>query len=64
MSQIILFISNLVFGNDIAVDPLRLYVRLESDTRNAPVGGHTCLTAGEQREPADLMQASKMYRSP
>ena len=21
--------------------------------RNAPVGGHTCLTAGEQGEPAD-----------
>ena len=64
MSQIILFISNLIFGNDIAVDPLRLYVRLESDTRNAPVGGHTCLTAGEQSEPADERAGDYMYRSP
>ena len=35
----------------------RLYLgnveNLVNHFRNAPVGGHTCLTAGEQGEPAD-----------
>ena len=32
--------------------------------RNAPVGGHTCITAGEQGEPAVVLYERKMYRSP
>ena len=33
--------------NNIVVDPYRIYACI------APVGGHTCLTAGERSEPAD-----------
>ena len=35
------------FGNNIVVDPYRIYACI------APVGGHTCITAGERSEPAD-----------
>ena len=34
-------------GNNIEVDPYRIYACI------APVGGRTCLTAGERSEPAD-----------
>ena len=34
-------------GNNIGVDPSEIYECI------APVGGHTCLTAGERSEPAD-----------
>ena len=35
------------YGNNIVVGPSRIYACI------APVGGHTCLTAGERSEPAD-----------
>ena len=35
------------FGNNIVVAPSRIYAC------SAPVGGYTCLTAGERSEPAD-----------
>ncbi len=34
-------------GNNIGVAPSEIYECI------APVGGHTCLTAGERSEPAD-----------
>ena len=34
------------FGDNIGVDPSEIYECI------APVGGHTCLTAGERSEPA------------
>ena len=34
-------------GNNIVVDPSIIYACI------APVGGHTCITAGERSEPAD-----------
>ena len=43
-------------GNNIAVDPNIVLKKLSSEDltiRNAPGGGHTCITAGEQGEPAD-----------
>ena len=41
------FCVKIIFGNNIEVDPYRIYACI------APVGGHTCLTAGERSEPAD-----------
>ena len=35
------------FGNNIGLAPSKIYACI------APVGGHTCLTAGERSEPAD-----------
>ena len=38
---------------------------IKEDARNAPVGGHTCLTAGERSEPAVVVKAKgSLYRSP
>ena len=36
-----------IIGNNIGVAPSKIYECI------APVGGHTCLTAGERSEPAD-----------
>ena len=37
---------DIFLGNNIGVDPSKIYECI------APVGGHTCLTAGERSEPA------------
>ena len=45
-----------ILGSNIAVDPNIVLKKLTTEDltiRNAPVGGHTCLTAGERSEPAD-----------
>ena len=45
---------NIDLGNNITVDPNIVKKKLTSEDltiRNAPVGGHTCITAGEQGEP-------------
>ena len=47
-----------ILGNNIAVDPNIVLKKLTSEDltiRNAPVGGHTCITAGEQGEPAAVL---------
>ena len=40
-------LGEFILGNNIVVDPSRIYACI------APVGGHTCITAGERSEPAD-----------
>ena len=38
--------EGVIFSNNIVVDPSIIYACI------APVGGHTCITAGERSEPA------------
>ncbi len=40
-------VLQIIFSNNIFVAPSKIYECI------APVGGHTCLTAGERSEPAD-----------
>ena len=45
-------------GNNIGVDPNIVKKKLTSEDltiRHVPVGGHTCITAGEQGEPAVVL---------
>ena len=50
-------LCGLFFDNNIAVDSNIVKKLLSEDLtiRNAPVGGHTCITAGEQGEPAVVL---------
>ena len=58
MLLIIFFRLLIIFGSNIAVDPNIVLKKLTTEDltiRNAPVGGHTCITAGEQGEPAVVL---------
>ena len=54
---ILICVGDIYFGNNIEVAP-NIVKKLSSEDltiRNAPVGGHTCITAGEQGEPAVVL---------